>query len=106
MRTFVGCLLVLASGLLTAQTSEGLLSRYQEPDRERFSPRSGIALTVEYGTDGWVCRALVEQPRPLFRTADQALFMPSDLVTEISEEVVPLASRTNETGAYSRFTRM
>jgi hypothetical protein len=104
MRTFVGYLLVMTSSFLTAQTSQELHSRYGEPDRERFSPRPEIALTAEYGTDGLVCRVLVEPSRPLFVEPNQDVFMPPDLVTEILEEVATLASRGSETGSFSTIT--
>jgi hypothetical protein len=79
----------MTSSLLLAQGSQELRSRYGEPDRARFSPRSGIALTAEYGTDGLVCRVLVVPRRPLFGEQNEDSFMSSDAVTEVSEELVP-----------------
>ena len=93
MRTLVGYLLVMTSSLLLAQSSQELRSRYGDPDRERFWPRPGIALTAEYGTDGLVCRVLVEPPRPLFGEQNENSFMSSDAVTEVLEKLVPLTSR-------------
>ena len=95
MRPLIGYLLMVTSSLLTAQTSQELHNRYGEPDRERFAARPGIALTVQYGSDGLACQVLLESPQPLLH-AENNLSMSSDVVTEILEEVVPLASRGNE----------
>ena len=96
MRLFTYCLLLAMSSLLAAQTSSELHSRYGEADRERFSARLGITVTVEYGTDHLACQLLIEPPKPLLREENQVSFMPSDAVTQILEELVPLTSRGNE----------
>jgi len=57
MRPLIGYLLMVTSSLLTAQTSQELHNRYGEPDRERFAARPGIALTVQYGSDGLACQS-------------------------------------------------
>ena len=106
--------LVVTSGILTAQSSQDLHSRYGEPDRERFLPRPDIALTVEYGPDHMVCGALLEPPttQPLLtqqapetakRRANQLelyvggqeppQYMDSGEVSEIVEQLAPTASR-------------
>jgi hypothetical protein len=98
MRLFRYCLLLATSSLLAAQTSGELHSRCGEPDRERFAARPGVALTVQYGSDGLACQVLLESPQPLLND-EKNLSMSSDVVTEILEKVVPLTSRGNEIGS-------
>jgi hypothetical protein len=93
MRSLSGSLLILVSGLLVAQTSQELHSRYGDPDRERFVARPGISVTVEYGFDRLACEVLMEPPQPLLSGIDQTSLMSSDAVTEVLEEMVPLGSR-------------
>jgi hypothetical protein len=96
----IACLLIIASSLL-AQTSQEFHRRYGEPDTERFTARPGIALTVQYGSDGLACQVVLEPPQPLLNQENNALFMSSDTVTEVLEDVVPLASRGNEIGSFT-----
>jgi hypothetical protein len=97
MRTLVGCLFVVAGGLAVAQTPQELRSRYGEPEVERFRPRPGVGLTVEYGSDRLACRILIEPPQQLLSHDEEARFMSSETVTGILEEVVPVATRGKET---------
>jgi hypothetical protein len=76
-----------------ATGSQELHNRYGEPDRERFAARPGISLSVEYGSDHLVCYALIEPPQPLIYAEDQVRLMPSEAVTEVLEEIVPVATR-------------
>ena len=96
MRSLSGSLLILVSGLLVAQTSQELHSRYGDPDRERFAARPGISVTVEYGSDRLACEVLVEPPQALLSGVDQMSLMSSDAVTEVLEEMVPLGSRGSQ----------
>ena len=93
MRSVVGCLLVVAGSVVLTQSSQDLHNRYGEPDRERFSARPGISLTVEYGSDHLACQALIEPPQSLIHQDEQARFMSSEGVSEVLEEIAPAAMR-------------
>jgi len=97
MRIVAGCLLVAVGGVVLPQSTQDLHNRYGEPDRERFAARPGISLTVEYGSDHLACYALIEPPQPLTYTDEHVSLMPSDTVTEVLEEIVPVAMRGKET---------
>jgi hypothetical protein len=93
MRIGIACLLVaVASGVL-APSSPEFHARYGEPSVERFMARPGIAVTVEYGSDGAACWVLIEPPRPLFRPEEKLPLMLSDTVTEILQEIAPNTTR-------------
>jgi hypothetical protein len=96
MRIVAGCLLVAVGSAFLPQSSQELHSRYGEPDRERFAARPGISLTVEYGSDHLACVALIEPPQPLTYTEEQVPLMPSESVSEVLEEVAPIAMRGKE----------
>lgn len=97
MRIHVGSfLIVIAGSVLLSQNSRDSHSRYGEPDRERFAARPGISLTVEYGSDRLVCYALIDPPRPLLYSEEHLQLMSSESVTEVLEEVAPVAVRGKE----------
>ncbi len=54
---------------------------------------------MEYGSDHLACHALIEPPQPLIYTEEHVPLMPSDTVTEVLEEIVPVAMRGKETNA-------
>ena len=95
MRILIGSLIVTACVLLP-QSSQDFLSRYGEPDRERFAARPGITLTVEYGSDHVACYALIDPPRPLLYSEEQVPLMSSEAVSEVLEEVAPARLRGRE----------
>jgi len=99
MRIVVGCLLVVAGSVALTQSSQDLHNRYGVPDRERFSARPGISLTVEYGSDHLACNALIEPPQPLTYTEQHVPLMSSEGVSEVLEEVAPVAMRGKEINA-------
>ena len=101
MRLIVGCLLVVAGSVVLTQSSQELHNRYGEPDRERFSARPGISLTVEYGSDHLACNALIEPPQSLTYTEEHVPLMSSEVVSEVLEEVAPVAMRGKEMSAGS-----
>src|SRR5689334_8987584 len=96
MRGLICWIVLMAVCSCSAQTSQEFHSRYGDPATEQFTPRPGVALTVEYGTDGLACQELLEAPQPLLHRAEQAVFMPSDSVTEVLEEVAPPATLGKE----------
>lgn len=96
MRILVGCFLVAAAGVVLSQSSQELHNRYGEPDSERFAARPGISLTVEYGSDHLVCQALIEPPQPLTYSEEHVPLMSSEGVSEVLEEVAPIAMRGKE----------
>ena len=93
MRIVVGCLLVAAGSVLLTQSSQELHTRYGAPGLERFVVRPGISLTVEYGSDHLVCQALIAPPQPLIGQEEQTSLMASEGVSEVLEEVAPVAMR-------------
>jgi hypothetical protein len=99
MRIITGCLLVAVGSAFLPQSSQDFHSRYGEPNRERFSARPGISLTVEYGSDHLACVALIEPPQPLTYTEENVPLMPSEGVSEVLEEVAPIAVRGKEINA-------
>lgn len=96
MRILVGCFLVAVASVVLSQSSQELHNRYGEPDRERFAARPGISLTVEYGSDHLACYALIEPPQPLTHTEEHLPLMSSEGVSEVLEEVAPVAMRGKE----------
>ena len=100
MRIVLGSIVLLAAYLASPQSSRELRSRYGEPDIERFIVRPGIALTVEYGSDGLACEMLIEPPLPLFHGDQQTLYMSSDEVTSVVDEVVPISVRGLQIGNF------
>jgi hypothetical protein len=97
-------LIVIAGSLFLSQSSQTFHSRYGEPDRERFAARPGITLTVEYGSDGLACYALIDPPRPLLYSEDHAPLMSSEGVSEVLEEVAPVAMRGKEVSGANTFS--
>lgn len=93
MRMASSCLIVAFTSAVLAPSSQELHSRYGESNLERFMARSGIALTVEYGTDHSACWVLIEPPRALFHPEASLPLMSSDTVTEILEEIAPVNAR-------------
>jgi hypothetical protein len=93
MRIVVGCLLVAAGSLVLTQSSQELRSRYGEPGLEGYAVRPGITLTVQYGSDHLVCQALIAPPQMLIRQEEQTALMSSESVSEVLEEVAPVAMR-------------
>jgi hypothetical protein len=101
MRIVAGCLLVAVGSVFLTQSSQDLHNRYGEPDRERFEARPGISLTVDYGSDHLACQALIEPPQSLVHQDEQARFMSSEGVSEVLEEVAPIAMRGKEINSAS-----
>ena len=93
MRILAGSFLAVTVGVLLAQSSQDFHNRYGEPDRERFAARPGIGLTVEYGSGHLACYALIDPPQPLFYSEEQVPLMSSPGVSEVLEEVAPVAVR-------------
>jgi hypothetical protein len=85
--------LAVTVSVLLSQSPQDYHNRYGEPDRERFAARPGISLTVEYGSDHLACYALIDPPQPLFYSEEQVPLMSSPGVSEVLEEVAPVAMR-------------
>ena len=101
MRILVACFAVAAASAALPQSSHELHNRYGEPTLERFQARPGISLTAEYGSDHFACQIVIEPPQPLIHQEEQTQFMSSEGVSEIVEEVAPVASRGNVIGRSS-----
>ena len=95
MRILIGSL-IFATSVLLSQSSQDFHNRYGKPDRERFAARPGITLTVEYGSDHLACYALIDPPQPLLYSQEHVPLMSSEGVSEVLEEVAPVAMRGKE----------
>jgi|ERR1700722_1327675 len=93
MRIVAGFFLIAAAGFFLAQSSDDLHRRYGEPDLERFQVRPGIELTVEYGSDHLACKMTIEPSQSQPHQEGQSQRMASDVVSEILEEIAPVATR-------------
>ena len=95
MRYILGCVLAGAVGLLLSQSSD-FHKRFSEPTAESFTAGPGIRLTVQYGSDRWVCQALIDPPQMLLHGEEPVPNMSSDEVTKIVEEIAPEDVRGKE----------
>ena len=96
---FKGSLVQLASAMallvlpVTPQTSQELRQRYGNPDAERYVVRPGIVMTVAFAKDGQPCEMIIEPLHSRVSNDTSLKLMPSDKVTEILDEVLPLTQR-------------
>jgi hypothetical protein len=93
MRILAGCLLVAVGTALAAPSSSYLHSKYGPSDLERFQVRPGISLTVQYGSDHQACQMAIGPVQPLIHQEVESQFISSQSVTEVLEEVAPVAAR-------------
>src|SRR5205085_716215 len=70
--------------------------RGRQSHHSGFAARPGISLAAEYGPDHLACQALIEPPQPLNYTEEHVPLMSSEGVTEVLEEVAPVATRGKE----------
>jgi hypothetical protein len=96
MRIFFACLLILATGLPLMQNSEEMRVRYGEPDIERFTAAGDIGLTVQYGSDGVACQAVIERKQPLLHGEQSLTYMSPEAVGELVDEIASPSSRGRE----------
>ena len=66
---------------------------YGEPIMERYAVRSGISLTVEYGSDRKACQLLLAPEQLLVEVKNSGDLMPSKGVSALLEELLPLTTR-------------
>ena len=95
MRFLIACFAVAAASTALPQSSQELHNRWGEPTLERFQARPGISVTVEYGSDHLACQIVIEPPQPLIHQEEPTPLMSSEAVSEILEEIAPVASRGN-----------
>ena len=76
----------------------GTSKLYDEPTMERLAVRSGITLTVEYGADRTACQLLIA-PTQLLVDVQEPIPPPmsSQGVSDVLQEVVPIATRGKQT---------
>jgi hypothetical protein len=99
VRIIAGCLLLTVGSVVLMTNSQEFRNLYGEPDLERYIARPGISVTIEYGSDHLPCNAMIEPPQRLGYTQEQVPLIPSDTVTEVLEEIVPVATRGKELNA-------
>jgi hypothetical protein len=92
VRILGNCIIFAALSAAVASSPQ-LQSRYGQPDLERYEVRSGLSLTVQYGRDRLVCQARIGSPESLIRDSQPPSLMPSRDVSEVLEEVAPVAER-------------
>jgi hypothetical protein len=95
MRFLIACFAVAAASAVPPQSSHQLHNRDGEPTLERFQARPGISVTLEYGADHLACQITIEPPQPRIHQDEQIQLMSSKDVSEILEEVAPVAMRGN-----------
>ena len=100
MKMLIGYAIVLTSYLCAGQTSAEFHSRYGESDTERFKVRDGIALTVQYGSDGSACQMEIK-PQNLFVQRQPQRFMAPDVVDGIIDELVPPDTRGRRANGFT-----
>ena len=93
MRFLVAGFLIVTATVLLSQSSSDFRNHYGEPNRERFAARPGISLTVEYGSDHLACYAMIDPPQQLFHLEEHVPLMSSKDVSEVLEQVAPVAMR-------------
>jgi hypothetical protein len=101
MRIVVEFFLIAAASFVLTQSSQEFHIRYGDPDMERFAARPGISLTVQYGSDHLVWQALIEPPQLFVHQEQPVPLMSSEGVSEVLEEVAPVATRGNEINTFS-----
>jgi hypothetical protein len=105
MRILTGCLIVAVASAGLAPSSPELHNRYGLSDWERFTVRPGITATVQYGADRLACQIQIEPYQSLVHQDAQPphvpTVMPSKDVSEVMEELVPVAIRGKEIGTGS-----
>ncbi|HEX2777237.1 MAG TPA: hypothetical protein VHN10_11410 [Candidatus Acidoferrales bacterium] len=105
MRICVGCLIVATASFGLAPSSAELHSRYGLSDLERFTVRPGITATVQYGADHLACQIQIEPYQSLVHQDVQPPHVPTVMplkdVSEILEELAPVAMRGKESGQTS-----
>jgi hypothetical protein len=93
MRILAGCLAVAAGTVLVAQSSNDFHARYGQSDLERFQVCPGISLTVQYGSNHRACQIVIGPLQPLIHQEGETQFVSSESISEILEEVAPVAAR-------------
>ena len=93
MRVLIACLLLVSTGLPLDQNSRDLRSRFGEPDIERYTATNDIGLTLEYGSDGLACQIVIERKQPLLHGIQAQQYMPPEVVSTLTDEIVPPAGR-------------
>jgi hypothetical protein len=93
------CLFSRGWAQVLAPGAQELHKRYGDPIMERFAVRSGITLTVEYGPDRRACQLLIAPAQPLVELQSPIPPMSSGVVSEVLEELLPLATRGKQTNS-------
>ena len=100
MRILLAYLLIVSASFSLTQSSQGLRSRYGEPDIERFTPAPDIGLMVEYGSDGLACQIVIERKQSLLHVPQTEKYMKPEIVSELIDKIVPSPSRGKEIGSF------
>ena len=93
MRILAGCLAVATGTVLLAQSANDFHARYGQSDLERFQVRPGISRTVQYGSDHQACQIVIGPLQRLIHQEGETQFVSSESISEILEEVAPVAAR-------------
>jgi hypothetical protein len=93
------CLFSRGSAEVSAPSAQELHKLYGEPTMERFAVRSGITLTVQYGSDRKACQFLIAPAQSLVEVRTPTLPMSSPIVSEVLQELLPVAIRGKQTNS-------
>ncbi|MGH9944073.1 MAG: hypothetical protein ACRD9R_17145 [Pyrinomonadaceae bacterium] len=93
----IACLLLvtLLAGVASyAQTLSYFREKYGQPDSKGlFAVRPNIVMAVQVDKKGQVCKALIKSINETSLSASKPRTVPSKLMTDIINEVVPVAQR-------------
>ena len=92
-RTVFLLFLALPAISASGQNATELKARYGDPDAERFLVRPGVTLMVSYAGDRTACEMLIGPMRSIIPRNEAAIYMRPEVMTEIIDEVLPLADR-------------
>jgi len=92
-------LMVLASVLASAQTSEDLAAKY--PVVAAYQVRPEILMTAKYAEDGQVCEMTLEKRH--YQTAEEidlGSTIPAKMIDQLTDELVPASERGKPTSRW------
>ena len=81
--------------------AEEMHRRYGEPNIEFFDVRSGIAIAVEYGPDRLACEVSIGHKQSLLERQSPPPPISSRVVTELLQQLVPVAARGKQISSNS-----
>lgn len=78
----------ISAVVASAQTAGDFVSRYGDPNVERFIIRPGVTLTVAYASDRTGCQMTVQPRHSILKNDNELELMPRKIVREVLEQVL------------------